>query len=81
MMQLGMGAEFEDISTAFYDLPTTTKRRSRYLIPGMVENKLRIFDLSKVFDRDPSKKLQHDFIYNRDYNAPSNDDRRADDDS
>jgi UDP-glucose:glycoprotein glucosyltransferase len=53
------------MSTLFYDLPTTTKRRSRYLIPGVTEDKLRVFNLQKLFEGDASKKLAHDFIYNR----------------
>jgi UDP-glucose:glycoprotein glucosyltransferase len=55
--------ELEDTSTFFYDLPSTTPRRSKFVLPGLDQNKLRVFNLANVFKIDPTKKLASDFVY------------------
>ena len=53
------------MSRIFYDLHTTPKRRSKYVIPGLVDNKLKVLSLPKLFEHDLSGKLDKEFVYNR----------------
>ncbi|WVQ71501.1 hypothetical protein IAR50_001039 [Cryptococcus sp. DSM 104548] len=52
----------EDISTLFYDLPTTSKRRSAYIIPSNT-NKLRVFSLVDLFEGEVEEMIGGDFVY------------------
>ncbi|KJE01643.1 UDP-glucose:glycoprotein glucosyltransferase [Cryptococcus gattii NT-10] len=53
----------EDISTMFYDLPATSKRRSSLVIP-VGDNKLKAFNLVDLFENDGIEgKLSGEFVY------------------
>ncbi|WVQ78198.1 hypothetical protein IAT38_000281 [Cryptococcus sp. DSM 104549] len=53
----------DDISTFFYDLPSTSKRRSKLVIPGEGDLKLRTFNLVDLFAVDKTDSLTSDFVY------------------
>lgn len=53
------------MSRAFYDLPTTTTRRSKYLLPGLTENKLKVFNIPKLMSSTSAQVASKDFIYTR----------------
>jgi hypothetical protein len=57
------------MSRAFYDLPTTTKRRSKYLLPGLTENKLKVFSIPKLMTGTHARVAGKDFIYTRMFHA------------
>ncbi len=61
--QIVAGLPPDDISTFFYDLPSTSSRRSKLIVPGVAENKLEIYNLLEVFEADPTKRLTSDFVY------------------
>lgn len=58
------------MSRAFYDLPTTTARRSKYLLPGLTENKLKVFSIPKLMSSMPAQIASKDFIYTRAFTVP-----------
>lgn len=51
----------KDISSFFYDLPTTSRRRNLHIIPGIGKNRLRVFDNHDTFP-EGSPLLKH-YIY------------------
>ena len=53
------------MSRAFYDLPTTTTRRSKYLLPGLTENKLKVFNIPKLMSSTYAQVASKDFVYTR----------------
>ena len=53
------------MSRAFYDLPTTTTRRSKYLLPGLTENKLKVFSIPKLMSSTYAQVASKDFVYTR----------------
>lgn len=53
--------ERDDTSRLFYDLPTTLKRRSRYVIPKQ-GGKLAVYNLGEVFNGS-TKALAENFVY------------------
>ncbi|KAK8869940.1 hypothetical protein IAR55_000508 [Kwoniella newhampshirensis] len=61
--QIMLGDAPEDMSTYFYDLPSSSKRRSKLVIPGTGETKLRSYNLIDLFQDDAAKKLTSDFVY------------------
>ncbi|WVN85210.1 uncharacterized protein L203_100355 [Cryptococcus depauperatus CBS 7841] len=60
--QILAGTIPENVSTLFYDLPTTAKRRSAFVVPNK-ENKLEAFNLLEIFAGDVESKLGTAFIY------------------
>lgn len=54
----------QDISTFFYDLPSTSRRRNKVIIPN-AENELRAFSVLDVFDGD-AMVLAKQFVYPKD---------------
>ncbi|KAK4688056.1 UDP-glucose:glycoprotein glucosyltransferase, partial [Tremellales sp. Uapishka_1] len=65
ILQEGIHANLvpDDTSTYFYDLPSTTERRNKLVLPSIGEHKLRIVNLLEVFSADPTKRLASDFVY------------------
>ncbi|WWD15785.1 hypothetical protein CI109_100209 [Kwoniella shandongensis] len=61
--QLMLGDNPDDLSTYFYDLPSTSRRRSKLIVPGAGETKLRSFNLIDLFEDDVTKKLTSEFVY------------------
>lgn len=53
--------EESDLSTIFYDLPTTLKRKSKYIVPKQGE-KLAVFNLADVFN-GTADVLAENFVY------------------
>ncbi|ORX39729.1 UDP-glucose:Glyco protein glucosyltransferase-domain-containing protein, partial [Kockovaella imperatae] len=47
----------ENISTLFYDLPSTSLRRNLLIVPSATDNKLRIVSLDKVFPAEAYEQL------------------------
>jgi UDP-glucose:glycoprotein glucosyltransferase len=62
-MQLAMGYVPEDVSTFFYDLPGVPSRRSKLIVPGAQESKLRVFNVQDVFADDVTGRLGSEFVY------------------
>lgn len=62
-MQLAMGYVPDDVSTFFYDLPGVPSRRSKLIVPGTQESKLRVFNLQDVFGDDITGRLGSEFVY------------------
>ncbi|OXG53132.1 UDP-glucose:glycoprotein glucosyltransferase [Cryptococcus neoformans] len=61
--QVMLDAIPEDISTMFYDLPATSKRRSSLVIP-VGDNKLKVFNLVDLFKNEGIEgKLSGEFVY------------------
>jgi UDP-glucose:glycoprotein glucosyltransferase len=53
----------ESMSNYFYDLPSSTKRRNRHIIPGSAPGSLRIFNLPEIFSQTDFKTSASSFIY------------------
>jgi UDP-glucose:glycoprotein glucosyltransferase len=51
----------KDISSFFYDLPTTSRRRNMYITPGVGKNRLRVFDIHDTFP-EASPLVKH-YVY------------------
>jgi UDP-glucose:glycoprotein glucosyltransferase len=58
-----MGYVPEDVSTFFYDLPGVPSRRSKLIVPGTQESKLRVFNVQDVFADDITGRLGSEFVY------------------
>ncbi|ODO11431.1 hypothetical protein I350_00211 [Cryptococcus amylolentus CBS 6273] len=52
----------DDISSLFYDLPTTSPRRSAYIIPSSTHS-LRLFSLVDLFEGEVEQTIGADFVY------------------
>ena len=62
--QLVAGAVDENrISTLFYDLPTTSLRRNKLIIPNLIDNKMKVTPLDKVFKAAETKMLKEQMMY------------------
>ncbi|RPD60390.1 glycosyltransferase family 24 protein [Lentinus tigrinus ALCF2SS1-7] len=55
--------EEDDVSTYFYDLPTTAKRRNMYIHPSPKAGSLRIFSLPDLIERNGLKSSAGSFVY------------------
>lgn len=58
----------KNISSFFYDLPNTSRRRNMHIIPGIGDNRLRVFDNHDVFP-EGSPLLKH-YIYPSNQESP-----------
>lgn len=65
----GIAVDKEDISTFFYDLPTTSKRRNKVIVPNP-DNELRAFSVLDVFEGD-GMVLAKQFVYPVDKKKPT----------
>lgn len=54
-----------DLSTFFYDLPSTAGRRNKLIQPSQGEYKLKVFSLPELFRDEPTGKLASQFLYPR----------------
>ena len=55
----------ERLSTYFYDLPTSSKRRNMYIHPSMKPGSLRILSLPEVIEGNGLKSTPGAFVYPR----------------
>jgi UDP-glucose:glycoprotein glucosyltransferase len=56
-------AEETDVSVFMYDLPTTAKRRNKFIYPS---NDLRVYALDSLFNAaSATKQLKEAFVYPR----------------
>lgn len=53
----------DDISTYFYDLPQSNKRRNRYIYPSAKSGSLRIHNLAETLDRSSFPSSPDSFVY------------------
>ena len=58
-------ADGESLSTYFYDLPTTSKRRNVYIHPLTKPGSLRILSLPEMIEASGMKSTPSAFIYPR----------------
>lgn len=55
----------ESMSNYFYDLPTSSKRRNRYIFPSNAAGSLRIVNLPELFGRARFRVSPPTYIYPR----------------
>ncbi|KAF8309108.1 hypothetical protein DL93DRAFT_2217500 [Clavulina sp. PMI_390] len=52
-----------DMSVFFYDLPSTVKRRNKYIYPSSKAGSLKVFDLPLLFDQVALDRATLDYLY------------------
>ncbi|KAI0628063.1 glycosyltransferase family 24 protein [Trametes polyzona] len=60
----------EKLSTYFYDLPTTSKRRNTYIHPSQKSGSLRIFSLPELIERNGLNSTAGAFVYPESEHVP-----------